>query len=176
MAISMSEQAILTGSGQTWQHWLTLLEQQQAAAWSHKEIAAFLAQQQASHWWAQMLAVQYEQHIGRRVLGQDCSGSFSVSVNKTLPGNMDEALNRWQQLVKDEQHFADITLSRGPDISHTEKWRYWRCGLADGSRVNINIYQKSPDKAALSVQHEKLETEVQVEFWRSYWKARLANI
>ena len=49
-----------------------------------------------------------------------------------------------------------------------------RCGLADGSRLNINIYQKAADKAALSIQHEKLESEAQVEFWRSYWKGRLA--
>ena len=89
---------------------------------------------------------------------------------------MDNALQRWQQLVSDEQEFADVSISRGPDISQTEKWRYWRCGLADGSRVNINIYQKSPDKAALSVQHDKLESEVQVEFWRSYWKGRLTGL
>lgn len=176
MAISMSEQAILKGSGQPWQHWLALLQQQQAATLSHKEIAAYLSQHEASPWWAQMLAVQYEQHIGRRVVGQDCTGSFSVSVNKTLPGTMDDALQRWQQLVANEQAFADISISRGPDISQTEKWRYWRCGLADGSRVNINIYQKNADKAALSVQHEKLESEAQVEFWRSYWKARLSEL
>ncbi|EHR39726.1 hypothetical protein [Alishewanella jeotgali] len=174
MPISMSEAAIEKGSGQSWAHWLALLTARQAEQLSHKDIAILLAEQGVSPWWCQMLAVQFEQYLGRRVVGQDCSGSFSVSVNKTLSGSMDDALAFWQQLVAGEQAFADIPLSRGPDISQTEKWRYWRCGLADGSRLNINIYQKAPDKAALSIQHEKLESEAQVEFWRSYWKGRLA--
>jgi hypothetical protein len=130
---------------------------------SHKDIAAALLRAHSlSQWWAQMLTVQYEQVIGRRVAGQDCSGSFSVSVSKTLPGTPDDALAHWLALVAGCREFSDIAISREPTVSHTEKWRYWRCGLADGSRVNVNISHKSTDKTALSVQHEKLESAEQV--------------
>lgn len=177
MALSISEDAILKGTGQPWSHWLHWLHGIEASELSHKDIASKLSEQNGiSGWWAQMLTVQFEQAIGRRVAGQDCSGSFSVTASKTMPGSMDDALASWQQHMKDCTAFSDIAISRGPDISSTEKWRYWRCGLADGSRVNINIYQKSPDKASLSIQHEKLESTEQVEHWRSYWKDRLKTL
>ena len=70
----------------------------------------------------------------------------------------------------DGTEFSDIAITRGPDISQTDKWRYWCCGLADGSAVSINIYEKAPGKSALSVEHAKLESEAQVEHWREWWK------
>lgn len=174
MTTSISETAVVKGTGQPWSHWLSWLHSIHANDLTHKEIASKLAEHPGiSAWWAQMLTVEFEQSIGRRVAGQDCSGSFSVSVSKTLDGNMDDALACWQYLAKDCTDFSDIAISRGPDISTTDKWRYWRCGLADGSRVNVNIYQKSPDKASLTIQHEKLESSEQVEHWRAYWKERL---
>lgn len=173
MSKSVSDKAILKGTGRSWAGWLELLESFDAGSLPHKEIATRLQAEGASGWWAQMLTVAFEQHIGRRVAGQDCTGSFSVSVSKTLPGSMDEALARWQTLMAGIDELSDIALTRPPETSETEKWRYWRCGLADGSRVNVNIYQKSPDKAALGIQHDKLESEAQVEHWRAFWKERV---
>jgi hypothetical protein len=171
MQTAISAQAVIKGTGQPWSHWLNWLNGINAGDMPHKEIvAALIAAHPLSLWWAQMLTVQYEQIIGRRVAGQDCSGSFSVSVSKTLPGSLDDALAYWLALVANSSEFSDIAVSRSPAISHTDKWRYWRCGLADGSRVNVNISQKSADKSSLSIQHEKLESSEQVEHWRSYWK------
>lgn len=174
MATSISDDAILKATGQPWQHWCETLEQAGARDLTHTEIAQYLAQQQhLSHWWAQMLTVNFEQHIGRRVVGQDCTGKFRVSASKTVAGSMDDALTLWMNAMQSRTDFSDIPISRGPDISQTEKWRYWRCGLADGSAVSINIYEKAPGKAALSVEHSKLESDAQVEHWREYWKGIL---
>lgn len=177
MSQAISESAVLKGTGKSWPLWCALLDGAQAHALSHKDIAAWLASEHgASHWWAQMLSVNYEQHIGRRVMGQDCTGKFRVSASKTMNVSMDDALSVWVQAMQGRSEFSDIAISRGPDISHTDKWRYWRCGLADGSAVSVNIYEKAPGKSALSVEHSKLESEVQVEHWRAWWKALLGGV
>jgi hypothetical protein len=44
----------------------------------------------------------------------------------------------------------------------SEKWRYWRCGLDDGSRIVVTIGDKPPAKSVLSVQHERLDSAEEV--------------
>ena len=171
MANTISLEAIQRATGRPWTEWLKFFEEIGAAKLSHQEIvqkAGDLAG--APPWWRQTVTVAYEQHIGRRIPGQDCDGQFNVSVNKTVAGTLDEALKKWQNLTNGFAEFSDISVTRGPHVSSTEKWRYWRCGLADGSKVNVNFSLKSPGKSALSVQHEQLESREQVEHWRAYWK------
>ncbi len=167
----ISDSAIVNATGRDFDYWKAFLEKRGALSKSHKEIALLLREEGGvPPWWTQQLTVMFEQHIGRRVPGQDCDGEFSVSASKTITGSMDDALRWWVDRVGDQSEFSDIPISRGPDISRTDKWRYWRVGLADGSRVNVNIYEKSADKASLGIQHEKLESTDQVEHWRAFWK------
>lgn len=171
---TISTDAIAKATGISWPDWLGWLNSIQAEQLSHKEIAEKIHQRgDTSGWWAQTVTVAYEQHIGRRVPGQDCDGHFQVAVSKTLPGTLDDALARWVKHLAGVDTLSDIPISRGPDTSETEKWRYWRCGLADGSRVTVHIRQKTPDKAALGIQHEKLESPEQVEHWREFWKGQV---
>lgn len=176
MAQTISPAAIEKATGKSWKEWLEFFESIDAQALPHKEIAQQAYKHGAPAWWSQMLTVAYEQHIGRRVPGQDCDGEFAVSASKTLAGTMDVALATWIEYMANRTDLSDIAISKGPEISQTDKWRYWRCGLADGSRIHVNIYQKSPDKAALGIQHEKLESTEQVEHWRAYWKQLLSQL
>ncbi|WP_337879333.1 hypothetical protein [Rheinheimera sp.] len=171
MSQAISEQAIVEATGQSWEHWLRFLQQQQAEQLAHKAIADLLrAQGGVSGWWAQMLTVRFEQHIGRRVTGQDCTGQFKLSVNKTLAGPMDDALALWLGHVQSRTEFNQVAISKPPAVSQSANWRYWRCALADGSRVVVMFSQKTADKTQLSVQHEQLKAEAELEPWRSYWK------
>ena len=169
--------AIEKGTGRSWDGWLAFLESIGADKLSHKEIAERIAATgDASGWWAQSITVAYEQQIGRRVPGQDGDGAFQVSTTKTFPGTMDEALDAWVALIGDRKSLSDVAITRGPETSSTEKFRYWRCGLEDGSRVGVSIYQKAPGKASIGLGHEKLESEAQVEHWRVFWKDMLAGL
>lgn len=177
MVQAMSSEAIQAGTGHGLDHWIAFLDGRDAGSIPHREIAIILHEQGGvSEWWAQMLTVAYEQHIGRRVPGQDCDGEFNVSVTKTIHGSMDDAFEWWNERVAGHAEFSDVPISRGPNTSETAKWRYWRAGLADGSRVNVHIHQKEPGKASLSLQHEKLESPEQIEHWRSYWRQFLKNL
>jgi len=123
-----------------------------------------------------MIAVTYEQHIGRRVPGQRGDRSFSISACRTLSGSLDDSLARWAEAVGRPDEISGVAIERGPETSESEKWRYWRCTLADGSRVAVNISLKAPDKPVISVQHEQLKSEDLGEQWRAYWKGVLREM
>ncbi|WP_419570754.1 hypothetical protein [Rheinheimera sp.] len=171
MSQAISEQAIADATGHSWSHWRDFLQSQQAGLLDHQAIVRLLrGQPGVSDWWAQMLTVRFEQSIGRRVTGQDCTGQFKLSVNKTLAGSMDQALELWLGLVQARSEFNQVQISKPPAVSQSAKWRYWRCALADGSRLVVLFSQKTADKAQMSVQHEQLKAEAELEPWRRYWK------
>jgi hypothetical protein len=57
-----------------------------------------------------MVTVTYEQHIGRRVLGQDGGGEFWVSPSKTGAGTMDETIKRWIEVVSEREEFSGVAI------------------------------------------------------------------
>lgn len=123
-----------------------------------------------------MVVVASEQHIGLRLPGQDVTGEFSISASSTRDGTPDDVLDQWLELVAARPAFSDMAIVRGPDQSSSKKWRHWRCGLEDGSRLVVNIGEKPPSKSVITVQHEKLATKDLVESWRDYWKAFLRGL
>jgi len=169
--------SIETGSGILWQDWLNLLEPYKAL--DHTAIAREAlrlinerGRSTSPEWWAQGVTVLYEQEIGRRMPGQRCDGAFSVTVSRTMTGDMDTALATWQSWTAGLSAINGIPIEGEPQVSRTEKWRYWRCKLADGSTVSVNIQTKaSGDKSALAINHDKLATAEDVEPWRAFWKA-----
>jgi hypothetical protein len=176
MTKPMNTAAIEKGTGKPWDEWVKFLDSINASELTHKEIATRVHEHGSPDWWAQTITVAYEQHIGRRVPGQDDKGEFSVSVSKTLDGTMDDALNAWTRLVKNQHEFDSIPITKPGEISKTNKWRYWRATLGDGTHVLVTTYEKSPDKSNLTVTHEKLESAESVEHLRAYWKEFLTRL
>ena len=176
MSELISEKAIEKATGQPWSVWLDRLEQMSARDLSHKEIAARLvADYDVPGWWAQSLTVRYEQVVGRRQTGQSNDGSFSVSVSKTLPGSLNEAMLWWLKKVQSRTEFNGVAIVSS-STTETEKWRNYRVALKDGSRVVVGIYAKSPIKAGLGLQHDKLASHELSEAWREYWKSLLSEV
>lgn len=187
-----STKALETGSGIEWSEWLTILEPHRDL--NHKDMAqvalAAIVERGKStspEWWAQGVTVAFEQHIGRRKAGERCDGSFSVTVSKTFPGNMDEVLQKWTDATAGMTELIGIPIVDGPRISQTEKWRYWRCKLADGSTVSVNIQTKpnktkagetsAPyEKSALAINHDKFPDGDMLESYRAAWKAFVKEV
>jgi hypothetical protein len=169
--------AIGKGTGRSWEAWLAFLKSIDAETLSHKQIAERVAATgDATGWWSQSIAVAFEQSIGRRAPGQDNDGTFQLSASRTLPGTMDEALVAWTALVGERREFGGVAVTRGPETSRSEKFCYWRCALADGSRVSMSFYEKSAGRASIGLGHEKLVSASDVERWRAYWKALLKEL
>jgi hypothetical protein len=169
--------AIAKGTGRSWEDWLAFLRSIDAENLSHKEIAERVsATGHATGWWAQSIAVAFEQSIGRRAPGQDNDGTFQVSTTRTLPGTMDEALVAWVALVGNRKEFMGVAVSRGPETSRSEKFCYWRCTLSDGSRVSMNFHDKAPGRASIGLGHDRLQSPADVERWREFWKGLLKQL
>jgi hypothetical protein len=163
-------------TGRSWEDWLKFLEGIGAASMSHTEIANRVFETGLpSGWWAQGITVAYEQHIGRRVPGQVGSEQFSTSVTKTLTGSMDDALDRWLRFIGDRSEFDGVAFGRAPKVSRTEKRRFWRCGLSDGTNMSASFEQRPADKVLMAISHDKIPTEARMEAWRAYWKTLLQD-
>lgn len=170
-------ESFATGTGRSWAQWLAFLEDEGADRMSHADIAKLIvATGDASGWWALGITVAYEQHIGRRAPGQRSDGTFEVSVSRTLPGDMDAVMSRWERHVSAMQVHDGVEAAGLPERTETPKWRYWRCTLADGSKVTATVSARSADSAGLTVTHARLAGDDAKERWRKYWKTVLGDL
>ncbi|MDO5511527.1 SRPBCC domain-containing protein [Corynebacterium sp.] len=135
---------------------------------SHQELAALASRGGASDWWAQGIAVEIERIIGRRQVGQTVSGSVNAGASKTVPGEWTEVFEAFVSFMEDKE------LIDEPRISATEKWRYWRASLEDGSEIAIDCSDVK-GKTRLSVKHDKLPSMDDREKMKSFWRATLAE-
>jgi hypothetical protein len=107
--------------------------------------------------------------------GQRKDGTFTASASRSIPGTMDEALVAWTALTGNRKEFNGVAVERGPETSGSEDFRYWRCALADGSRVAMNFHEKD-GRASIGLGHERLASADEAERWRSFWKGLLAQL
>ncbi|MBK0418011.1 hypothetical protein JD276_03045 [Leucobacter sp. CSA1] len=181
MVNASNTSAISTGTGRAWEEWVELLERSGARDLTHTDIARLALELmpesvERREWWAQGTAVAFEQHAGLRVPGQTCDGDFQLSTTRTVRRDKDEALRAWLELVEGRDEFGGVPLDGGASTSGTEKWRYWRAPLSDGTRVSVNITDKTEGKASVGLVHSRLDSASAIEYWRPVWKGLLAQI
>jgi len=173
-----SEESVRGATGKTWDEWYRILDDARAGEMTHQQIATWLHEHAGLQhgWWCQSVTVAYEQRIGRREEGQTCDGDYSAAATKTLTASLDEALGRWLDHVADAGEFNGVPLEADPTTSTTDKWRYWRAKLIDGSRVNVNITGKGDGKVSLNLGHDKVADKTTADGWKAYWRKVLAEL
>lgn len=170
----LSEEALIAATGRGWADWKRELEQADAGELSHAGIARLLAEAHGvPGWWAQNLAVRFEQETGRRAPGQSCRGDFQASASRTMAGDLDEVFTRVCAHMAPLDALDGCSFAAPAETSATEKWRYWKVRLADGSRASVHVSVKSPGKVGVGVSHEKLDDPEAVARWKSWWKQTL---
>lgn len=172
---------IAAATGRTWDDWVEVLEAAGAREMPHSAIAVLALKHmpeslERAEWWAQATAVAYEQHAGLRVPGQTCTGDFQLSTSKTVAGDKDSALEAWVALAGEREEFGGVEVEAPGAASSTEKWRYWRVPLADGTRVALNFSDKAGGKCSVGLVHSKLDPAEAIEFWRPVWKDLLGQL
>lgn len=181
MVKSSNTSAVAAATGRSWNDWIARLNKSDARRMNHTQIAALALELmpetvEQKEWWAQHTAVAFGQHAGLRVPGQTSTGDFQLSTTRTVPGNMDEVLQAWLELVESHTEFGGVPLEGEPTTSSTDRWRYWRVALADGSRVVISISNKRGGKSTVGLQHSKLKSAEAIQSWRPVWKELLAQL
>lgn len=149
---------------------------------SHQELAKTAVKLGAAEWWGQSIAVELERLIGRREVGQTCSGTFAASASKTIAGEWTEVFHAAEQWLRTNIEKLPLPLANEPTTSATAKWRYWRATFTDGTNVTLmatdgtSAKPGSLTKTKLSIQHEKLANAAARESAKAAWKAVLAEI
>ncbi|MGK0722875.1 hypothetical protein [Leucobacter sp. W1478] len=188
--------SIETATGHSWREWTEWLEGQGASTLTHSELArlalarirqleierhAVTGKPLNDGWWAQTIAIDYEHDHGLREVGQGHLGTFAASASKTLHAPLDETLRAWLDVMQGVDAVDGVPFAEAPSASATEKWRYWRVSLADGTRAQVDISSKAvPEgasaKSVVSVQHSKLNSAEDIPPRKMAWKELLARL
>lgn len=173
--------AIASATGRPWDDWVQMLEEAGAREMPHSGIAKLTLELmpesvERREWWAQSAAVAYGQHAGLRQPGQSCTGDFQLSTSRTVTGDKDSALQAWVELVSAREEFGGVVVEAPATTSSSEKWRYWRVPLADGTRVAVNFSDKAGGKCSVGLVHSKLDSAEAIEYWRRVWKELLGSL
>jgi hypothetical protein len=161
-------------TGKGWRSWLRILDDWGARERKHGEIARYLMEERGvPGWWAQTITVGYERARGLRAKHQTLSGSFQVSVSKTLPLAAGKLFRAFAETPQRNRWLDPGTLKVRTKL---EK-RTIRFDYRDGSsRVVAWFDPKDRSKTTVTVQHEKLPDAGAVQEMRAMWKERLADL
>lgn len=174
--------AIAAATGRDWDDWVAALDAAGAGERTHAAIAELAISLmpeslENSGWWAQGVAIGYEQHHGLRVPGQRSDGTFHASASRTLPGPAAEAMQAWRRLVDARADFDGASAEAPPTTSETAKRLHWRVRLDDGTRAGVSVEPVGDgDRARLAMQHERLGSPADVDRWKQFWKGLLAEL
>ena len=171
--------AIERATGRSWDDWLLYLDGIGARELNHHEIATHLLDELTGMvdnigWWAQSTANVYEQHIGRRIPGQQPDGSFRTSVSKATKLDMEALMTAWTEFAATDVDVAAL-ISAEPRISGTDKRITWRVRGFQDTAVTVISEPKAGGTASLVVQHGGLPSvEVSAEA-KASWVAIVAR-
>lgn len=170
MVKPVSIRAIEAATQTTWQDWCAFLGEADATAFDHNAIVKLARSfKPVSGWWAQSIAVAYEQHIGRRLPGQTGDGLFSASVSRTIAGSLQPVHMKWCKFVSDLTTIDGQALIGPPTTSSTPKRLYWRCKFCDRSAVTVGMETKAVNKVLIAVEHKKLTHQSHIDDKKTVW-------
>ncbi|MGI0018959.1 MAG: hypothetical protein ACREAY_00655 [Nitrososphaera sp.] len=90
----ISDEAVRKKTGRDWKGGFALLDKAGAKKMAHKEIAQYLGSAGVPGWWAQMVAVSYEQERGLREKYQQ-AGGYSAGASRTFAVPVDVLYRNW---------------------------------------------------------------------------------
>lgn len=174
MTKEMSVEPIEKYSSKTWKQWVKELDSKGARKLKHNDIAILTRElidngwwdkkeQPKTNWWAQGIAICYEQHCGLRIAGQQADGLFAVTVSKTITGDVDKVFKKFSKIGIENKH-DDVR------ISHTPKRSYWRTNLADKTKLEVGFEAKGDDKVLITFSQSKIVDPTVMDKQKVYWK------
>jgi hypothetical protein len=149
-------QPIERATNKSWDEWLQFMEKIDAKHMTHHEIATKVLEELMGKvtnpaWWAQSVAVAYEQHIGKRLPGQRPDGSFQTSVSKATDLGMQELMDKWTDFAAKDKEVLDI-IGADVRVSGTENRITWRTKSKDGATIIMMSEPKGGNTASVIVQ------------------------
>lgn len=167
-----SDEAVCAATGKHWGEWFAVLDEEGAARMEHARIARLARERyDASHWWAQMIAVEYERERGLREVNQAARG-YQVSVSRTIPASGEELFAAWED---ERRRFAWLGAVMKVRKAIPNSSMRLETGGA-GSDLSVHFYPKDESRCQVVVQQVKLPDRAAVESQRTFWKAALSRL
>ncbi|GAA2815410.1 DUF4287 domain-containing protein [Saccharopolyspora taberi] len=168
----VSEDALTDRTGRGWDDWFALLDAWGGTGRNHTEIAAHLRDEHGvDGWWAQTVAVAYEQERGMREAHQQADG-FTVNASKTI--NADAAAVHLA--VTDDRKRRDWLADAPLRLRTARAPKSARFDWGDHARVNVFVVARGESRCSIQIEHSRLESADDVEPTREYWRARLDDL
>ena len=183
MTKPINTDSIEQATGKSWSDWTTELDAQGAQDMTHPDLARHLSgllegKTDSPGWWAQSMAVAYEQHTGKRQPGQVADGTYEIAVSKTLASRRAEAFPQIVTWLESQTDFNGQTYANARS-SETPVRSYWRCDLADGTKFTAAVEDSGNGKSKLVFTHAALPSQPAAEAWKEFWRSafdQLADI
>jgi hypothetical protein len=168
-----SDEKVKAATGKGWMGWFVILNNIDANALPHKEVAKRLKDEHgAPSWWAQMIAVEYERARGSRKKNERAGGTFAVNVTKVMPVSLSELFST---VTATETRKAWFPSGAFEETSQT-KDKYWRGKWKKGHKLEFGFYAKGDGKSQIALEISKLPSEADVEKQRAAWKKAFAKL
>jgi len=174
VAPRMSDAAVHARTGKTWAEWFKILDAAGARKLNHTQIATCLFDEhKVPGWWAQMVAVTYEQAHGMRAKHEQPEGDFEISVSKTIDAPVAKAFAAWEDEKVRRKWLKDFGFTIRKAAPHKSMRITWVDGKTS---VEVNFYAKGETKSQVAAQHSKLANAQQAERMKKYWAEQLEKL
>ncbi len=169
----MSDEAVRSKTGRTWQQWVRQLDAIGAARMPHREIAKHLNEsREISGWWAQTVTVGYERIRGLREVGQSCDGQFQASKSKTFAVPISRLYRTFSVKRTRSRWLGDVDMT----IRTATVDKSMRITWPDGTSVQAHFTAKGPKKSQVAIQHSGLARKKDIANRKEFWTERFASL
>ncbi|HEX2196553.1 MAG TPA: DUF4287 domain-containing protein [Actinomycetota bacterium] len=166
-----SDESVRARTGRTYEEWFALLDDWDATARKHTEIARWLVDEHGvDGWWAQSVTVAYEQERGMRAPGQRADGTYGAGASKTIAAPVATLYDAFVDESTRERWLGDFELTirtARPGKSITAAWE------EGTSRLGIGFVEKGPDRSQVSLEHGRLPDAQAADEMKAFWRERL---
>ena len=167
-----SSDALVEATGRDYAGWFAALDEWDAPGREYREIVEWLSGQSVSDWWAQKLAVEYEQARGVRERGARPDGTFAGGASKTIGAPVDSVFASFTDAEQRRRWLTEPELSE-----RTSRPGRSACFDArDGSRVNVTFEAKDAGRTVVGVEQERLPDADSAERAKVLWRERLLKL
>ncbi|GAB4293639.1 MAG: hypothetical protein Kow0098_14650 [Ignavibacteriaceae bacterium] len=169
----VSTEAVKQKTGKSWAEWFKLIDKAGGAKLNHREIVAFITKNyKVTPWWQQMIAVSYEQERGLRDKHQKPEG-YQISKSKTFPVPVSEIYDLVASVAERKKWLKDYNFN----VTKETKYKSIRAKWIDNrTNIEIQFYQKDPQKTQVVVQHSKLPDSKEANKMKTYWAKQLEKL
>lgn len=188
---SMSDEAVKSKTGRTWEQWFALLDKWRAADKGHKLAARHLADQYGlTSWWSHTVTVEFERARGLREIHETTKG-FVASVSRTMAAPVGavfrafaepESLKAWftAHAKVDFREGGQYSTSDGatgvykriqPDRRILFTWSH--PDHAEGSQVEVRFEPLGPDKCRVVLTHSQIANGSDRDGLKAHWVGSL---